>query len=113
MSSNKLVYILITISCASIILYYTTLQQNQALSVQYDTLRQKYGALSCKCNGIGPTGGFCLQKGNFRVGGNQLWCKKLAKELRRLLMVIPSMILVLGWDGTEKHYWPKITMAIE
>lgn len=45
-------------------------------------LRVEYGQLSCQVNGIGPTGGFCLNKDAIHVGGNHMWdapmCQKMA-----------------------------------
>ena len=61
-----------------------TLKELNILRNQYGTLRKAHGVLSCKCNGIGPTGGFCLNADKAHVGGNEVWCPSLAKELRRL-----------------------------
>jgi tryptophanyl-tRNA synthetase len=70
--------------CVTFGLYYTKVQENKAFSLRYDNLRKTYADLSCKCNGIGPTGGFCLDKSKFKVGGNNMWCKNVAKEFRHL-----------------------------
>lgn len=78
-----------------------TLNERKALSHRYDVLRKEYGALSCKCNGIGPNGGFCLDKNKIHVGGNNVWCKNLAKELRRLFhgQSVYDFGAGLGWYG--------------
>jgi len=49
-------------------------------------LRRKVGELSCLLNGIGPTGGFCLdeKKTNQDVGGNSMWSPGLSTSLAEL-----------------------------
>ena len=81
--------------------YYAMLTQRRTSDARCATLSKRYAALSCKCNGIGPTGGFCLEKSKFHVGGNQLWCKNLAKELRRLFngQSVYDFGAGLGWYG--------------
>lgn len=75
-------------------------QKNEALT-KYTVLRNQHGELSCKCNGIGPTGGFCLKKEQAHVGGNDVWCKYLAKGLRRLFhqQSVYDFGAGLGWYG--------------
>jgi hypothetical protein len=101
MTINTILYLLITVLCILFILYFIALQENKVLSNRYDILRKAHGTLSCKCNGIGPTGGFCLDKDRVHVGGNNLWCKKLAKELRRLFhqQSVYDFGAGLGWYG--------------
>ena len=81
--------------------HYAMSTQRQASNARYDALWKRYAALSCKCNGIGPTGGFCLEKNKFHVGGNHMWCKNLAKELRRLFngQSVYDFGAGLGWYG--------------
>ncbi|CAF0774187.1 unnamed protein product [Adineta steineri] len=83
------------------VLYFAALNEKESLNNQYDILRKTYQALSCKCNGIGPTGGFCLDRDKIHVGGNQAWCKNLAKELRRLFdkQSVYDFGAGLGWYG--------------
>jgi hypothetical protein len=49
-------------------------------------LRRQVGELSCRLNGIGPTGGFCLDetKPEQNVGGNVFWSSGLSDKLSEL-----------------------------
>ena len=101
MAMNITLLVLITILCIISVLYYVSLKQERALRVRYDALRKAHGALSCKCNGIGPTGGFCLDRNKVHVGGNQMWCQNLAKEFRQLFnkQSVYDFGAGLGWYG--------------
>jgi hypothetical protein len=83
------------------VLYFMAFQEKRVLRNRYDILRKAHGALSCKCKGIGPTGGFCLSKDRIYVGGNELWCKNIAKEFRRLFdkQSVYDFGAGLGWYG--------------
>jgi hypothetical protein len=101
MAANSVLYLLVTILCILSVLYFTALEEKKALSQRYDVLRKAHGALSCKCNGIGPSGGFCLDKDKIHVGGNDVWCKNIAKEFRRLFdkQSVYDFGAGLGWYG--------------
>jgi hypothetical protein len=85
------------------VLFFMKLEQNTSLSNQVETLHKKYGELFCKCNGIGPIGGFCLKNDSFNVGGNHLWCRHVVQELRRLFhqQSVYDFGADLGWYGKE------------
>lgn len=59
-------------------------QENVVLRERIYTLRQHLGLLSCKHEGIGPTGGFCLDENNAAVGGNNFMDEPLAAFLLEL-----------------------------
>lgn len=101
MPSYKFSYPLVIFLCIFVLLYIKSYYQNADLRMQYETLRKDYGALSCKCNGVGPTGGFCLNKDKTHVGGNNLWCNNIANELRRLFngQSVYDFGAGLGWYG--------------
>ena len=44
-------------------------------------LRRQVGELSCRLNGIGPTGGFCLDENHAHVDGNDMWAPALGDAL--------------------------------
>lgn len=46
--------------------------------------RREAGHLSCRLNGVGPSGGFCLHKHRERVGGNFMLSHGLARALGTL-----------------------------
>ena len=47
-------------------------------------LRKKLGAISCRCDDIGPSGGFCLSVENPSKGGNHFLDDSLVKQLQKL-----------------------------
>jgi hypothetical protein len=73
----------------------------RAMTLLYRKARKQLGALSCETKGIGPTGGFCLKKEQFDVGGNVMWCSPVAEELRKLFVnqSVYDFGAGLGWYG--------------
>jgi len=65
-------------------------------------LRRQVGELSCRLNGIGPTGGFCLDEKqvNQDVGGNSNWSPGLSTMLAELF----SGASVLDLGAGLAHY---------
>ena len=61
---------------------------------QLTRLRVDYGKLHCKLHGIGPTGGFCVNKTHADVGGNMHWDKPVCSEMSK--MMAHSSVLDLG-----------------
>lgn len=55
--------------------------------------------LSCKCKGIGYWGGFCLKRGNYYVGGNQVHDTDLTNELANMFKnkTVVDLGAGLGW----------------
>jgi hypothetical protein len=94
-------YILIIVATIMFTLLFATLEQKNVIMRQHENLRKQYEQLSCKCHGIGSSGGFCLDKDNFNVGGNHVWCKRIAEELRRLFhrQSVYDFGAGLGWYG--------------
>ena len=94
-------WFLLLLSMIMAIFLFTSIQQKNEALGKYKVLRNQHGELSCKCNGIGPTGGFCLKKEQANVGGNQFWCKNVAKGLRRLFhqQTVYDFGAGLGWYG--------------
>jgi len=71
------------------------------MTTRYKQVRQQLGALSCATKGIGPTGGFCLQKDTNDVGGNSQWCSPVAELLRAHFagQSVYDFGAGLGWYG--------------
>ncbi len=68
------------------------------------SLRRQVGELSCRLNGIGPTGGFCLDVGRMHVGGNELWTPALADALAVLFEGGSLLDLGAGLAHFEAHW---------
>lgn len=83
------------------LLYFIAVRDNKDISERYKVLQKQYRSLSCQCKGIGLTGGFCLKKDQSNVGGNHMWCRELAKQLRRIFhdQTVYDFGAGLGWYG--------------
>lgn len=88
--------------CLKLYLIYTNeVKAKTDLLHSYTDMRKKFGNLSCRCTGIGPTGGFCLSKEKVEVGGNSRWCPQLASEFRRIFngKSVYDFGAGMGWYG--------------
>jgi hypothetical protein len=99
-----------TIAKAGQILSYrncdTLRQELDLMTGQYRKATRQLGALSCKVNGVGPTGGFCLLQPDAvidttGVGGNSQKCNSVAEALRRHFagQSVYDFGAGLGWHG--------------
>jgi hypothetical protein len=67
-------------------------------------LRRQVGELSCRLNGIGPTGGFCLDLNHAQVGGNDLWSPALGDALAALFEAGSVLSLGAGLANYEARW---------
>ncbi|BDA40977.1 hypothetical protein COCOBI_01-6320 [Coccomyxa sp. Obi] len=59
-------------------------QENIKLREEAKLLRKQLGAISCRCDDLGPSGGFCLDVEHPSKGGNDYMDNDLVKELHSL-----------------------------
>jgi len=77
-----------------------------AEKLRSSNLRRQVGELSCRLNGIGPTGGFCLDDKHKDVGGNTMWSPGLSDMLAELFS--GSTVLELGAGlGNYEADWER------
>ena len=71
-------------------------------------LRKQLGAESCRKNGVGPTGGFCLSANEKKVGGNHVLAKPLATELFDTLFSSASVLDLGAGLGQYEELWEAL-----
>jgi len=67
-------------------------------------LRRRLGELSCECNKIGPTGGFCLDPTLYSVGGNGFLAYEMSKRLYEFFTGKTVIDLGAGLGQYEKYF---------
>ena len=60
------------------------IKENEQLRDEMEVLRKELGSTSCRCDGLGPTGGFCLDPNDPSIGGNDVLDESLVQQLREL-----------------------------
>ncbi|GAB6022251.1 hypothetical protein CHUAL_006383 [Chamberlinius hualienensis] len=83
--------------------------QLEIISAKLSQQRALIESLSCKLDGIGARGGFCLNKKKIEVGGNWMWDLNLAVDLEDGLFksqTVGDLGAGLGWYG---RFWTRKT----